>query len=105
MVADAFRPVQFVDERNLAATQFFDILLYRLPLPATNNYKLEIEGETRNFDYERDDMASYGYQKQEFNEDGELQDAYDEVDGEDEYDDGDFADSMSYVDDFDEDNE
>ena len=29
----------------------------------------------------------------------------DEVDGEDEYDDGDFADSMSYVDDFDEDNE
>ena len=46
--------------------------------PPTNNYRFEMEGETRNYDYERDDMASYGYQKQEFNEDGELTDAYDE---------------------------
>ncbi len=46
--------------------------------PPTNNYRFEMEGEARNYDYERDDMASYGYQKQEFNEDGELTDAYDE---------------------------
>ena len=34
MVADTLRPVQFIDERDLAATQSVDIILYRLPLPA-----------------------------------------------------------------------
>ncbi len=42
--------------------------------PPTNNYRFEIEGETRNYDYERDNMASYGYQQQEFNDAGELED-------------------------------
>ena len=71
--------------------------------PPTNNYRFEMEGETRNYDYERDDMASYGYQKQEFNEDGELTDAYDEPD-EDAYAD-DFADDVDFGDTFEDDDE
>ncbi len=72
--------------------------------PPTNNYRLEMEGETRNYDYERDDMASHGYQKQEFNEDGELQDAYDELEESDDFD-SDFDSDMDFDDDFDDDNE
>ena len=71
--------------------------------PPTNNYRFEMEGETRNYDYERDDMASYGYQKQEFNEAGELTDAYDEPD-EDSYAD-DFADDVDFGDTFEDDDE
>ena len=71
--------------------------------PPTNNYRFEMEGETRNYDYERDDMASYGYQKQEFNEDGEITDVYEEPD-EDAYAD-DFADDVDFGDTFEDDDE
>ena len=38
-----------------------------------NDYRYEIEGDSRNYDYERDSPGSMGYQKQEFDEDsGEL---------------------------------
>ena len=38
-----------------------------------NDYRYEIEGDSRNYDYERDSLGSMGYQKQEFDEDsGEL---------------------------------
>ena len=37
------------------------------------DYRAEMEGENRNFDYEQDSLSSMGYQKQEFDEDsGEL---------------------------------
>ena len=62
-----------------------------------------MEGEARNYDYERDDMASYGYQKQEFNEDGELTDAYDESDMDDYADE--FVSEVDFDDAFDDENE
>ena len=38
-----------------------------------NDYRYEIEGDSRNYDYEKDSFGSMGYQKQEFDEDsGEL---------------------------------
>ena len=38
-----------------------------------NDYRYEIEGDSRSYDYERDSLGSMGYQKQEFDEDsGEL---------------------------------
>ena len=38
-----------------------------------NDYRYEIEGDSRNYDYEKDSLGSMGYQKQEFDEDsGEL---------------------------------
>ncbi len=49
----------------------------------TNTYRIEMEGDKKNYDYEREDMGKYGYQTQEFNEDGELtnvEDGYDDMD-------------------------
>ncbi len=38
-----------------------------------NEYRYEIEGDSRNYDYEKESLGSMGYQKQEFDEDsGEL---------------------------------
>ena len=38
-----------------------------------SDYRYEIEGDSRNYDYEKDSLGSMGYQKQEFDEDsGEL---------------------------------
>ena len=38
-----------------------------------NDYRYEIEGDSRNYDYEQESLGSMGYQKQEFDEDsGEL---------------------------------
>ncbi len=43
------------------------------------DYRYEIEGENKNYDYERGPFGSMGYQQQEFDEDsGELVDAEDE---------------------------
>ena len=43
------------------------------------DYRYEIEGENKNYDYERGSFGSMGYQQQEFDEDsGELVDAEDE---------------------------
>ena len=44
-----------------------------------NDYRYEIEGDSRNYDYENDSLGSMGYQKQEFDEDsGELVSSEDE---------------------------
>ena len=44
-----------------------------------NDYRYEIEGDSRNYDYEKDSLGSMGYQKQEFDEDsGELVESDDE---------------------------
>ena len=44
-----------------------------------NDYRYEIEGDSRNYDYEKDSLGSMGYQKQEFDEDsGELVTSEDE---------------------------
>ena len=44
-----------------------------------NDYRYEIEGDTKNYDYEKDSLGSMGYQKQEFDEDsGELVSSEDE---------------------------
>ena len=38
-----------------------------------NEYRYELEGDSRNYDYEKESLGSMGYQKQEFDEDsGEL---------------------------------
>ncbi len=38
-----------------------------------NDYRYEIEGDSRNYDYEKESLGSMGYQRQEFDEDsGEL---------------------------------
>ena len=38
-----------------------------------SDYRYEIEGDSRSYDYEKDSLGSMGYQKQEFDEDsGEL---------------------------------
>jgi DNA-directed RNA polymerase subunit beta len=36
-----------------------------------NDYRYEIEGDSRNYDYEKDSFGSMGYQKQEFDDDSE----------------------------------
>ena len=37
------------------------------------DYRYEMEGDSRNYDYEQESLGSMGYQKQEFDEDsGEL---------------------------------
>jgi len=50
----------------------------------TNTYRFEMEGDKKNYDYEREDMGKYGYQTQEFNENGELtnvdDDGFDDLD-------------------------
>ncbi len=46
-----------------------------------NDYRYEIEGDSRNYDYEKDSLGSMGYQKQEFDEDsGELVESEEEDD-------------------------
>ena len=60
-----------------------------------SDYRYEIEGDSRNYDYEQDSLGSMGYQKQEFDEDsGELVSSEDEDDfAEDDLEmDADFAD-------------
>ena len=50
----------------------------------TNTYRFEMEGDKKNYDYERENMGKYGYQTQEFNENGELtnvdDDGFDDLD-------------------------
>ena len=49
------------------------------------DYRYEIEGENRNYDYEQKSLGSMGYQQQEFDKDsGELVSAEEEVEVEDE---------------------
>ena len=65
------------------------------------DYRYEIEGESRNYDYESDSLGSMGYQKQEFDaESGELVSAEEEVAEDDEF----FAEEVEedFVDSFDE---
>ena len=62
-----------------------------------NDYRYEMEGDRKNYnDYEKDSLEDLGYQKQEFDDDGELvsaddadeddfDDAGDGFDGEDEF--------------------
>ena len=60
-----------------------------------SDYRYEIEGDSRNYDYEQDSLGSMGYQKQEFDEDsGELVSSEEEDDfAEDDLEmDADFAD-------------
>jgi DNA-directed RNA polymerase subunit beta len=51
------------------------------------DYRYEIEGESKGYDYEKESLGSMGYQKQEFDEDsGELVSSDDEEDLEDDMD-------------------
>ena len=44
-----------------------------------NDYRYEIEGDSRSYDYEKESLGSMGYQKQEFDEEsGELVNSEDE---------------------------
>ncbi len=48
-----------------------------------NDYRYEIEGDSRNYDYEKNSLGSMGYQRQEFDEDsGELVASDEEEDAE-----------------------
>jgi DNA-directed RNA polymerase subunit beta len=52
-----------------------------------NDYRYELEGDSRNYDYERDSFGSMGYQKQEFDEgSGELVSSEEEDEAEDDLD-------------------
>ena len=66
-----------------------------------NDYRYEIEGDSRNYDYEKDSFGAMGYQKQEFDEDsGELvsSDEDDDAFAEDDMDlDADFAEEEKEV--------
>ena len=60
------------------------------------DYRFEMEGNSRGYDRDEENLGSMGYQKQEFDEDGELVSA-DEEDLEEEFDgdfEGDFEDSL-----------
>ena len=61
-----------------------------------NDYRYEIEGDSRNYDYEKDSLGSMGYQKQEFDEDsGELVSSEEEEFADDDMDmDADFDESI-----------
>ena len=53
---------------------------------ADTDYRYELEGDSRNYDYEKDSLGSMGYQKQEFDEDsGELVNSEDEEEDEDDF--------------------
>ncbi|MDE6883855.1 MAG: DNA-directed RNA polymerase subunit beta, partial [Lachnospiraceae bacterium] len=57
-----------------------------------NDYRYEIEGDSRNYDYEQESLGSMGYQKQEFDEDsGELVTSEEEEDFAEDEMDADFA--------------
>jgi DNA-directed RNA polymerase subunit beta len=52
-----------------------------------SDYRYELEGDSRNYDYERDSFGSMGYQKQEFDEgSGELVNSEEEDEAEDDLD-------------------
>ena len=60
-----------------------------------SDYRYEIEGDSRNYDYENESLGSFGYQKQEFDEtSGELVSSDEETDDFEEADDADFEDSF-----------
>ena len=62
------------------------------------NYRYEMEGDDKNYDYDKSSFAAMGYQQQEFDEDGELVSAEDDEDLDDSFDDefADVLDSDSY---------
>ena len=63
-----------------------------------NDYRYEIEGDSRNYDYEQESLGSMGYQKQEFDEDsGELVTSEDEEDFAEEEMDADFAEEETEI--------
>ncbi len=63
-----------------------------------NDYRYEIEGDSRNYDYERESLGSMGYQKQEFDEDsGELVASEEEEDFAEEEMDADFAEEETEI--------
>ena len=47
-----------------------------------NDYRYEIEGDSKDYDYERGSLGSMGYQQQEFDAEGELVSAEDEEEAE-----------------------
>jgi DNA-directed RNA polymerase subunit beta len=52
-----------------------------------NDYRYELEGDSKNYDYERDSFGAMGYQKQEFDEgSGELINSEEEDEAEDDLD-------------------
>ncbi|MBR6094921.1 MAG: DNA-directed RNA polymerase subunit beta [Lachnospiraceae bacterium] len=61
----------------------------------TNTYRIEMEGDRKNYDYEREDMGKLGFQKQEFDEKGELTDIEDDFSEDEDDFDGDFSDMDS----------
>ena len=62
------------------------------------NYRYEMEGDDKNYDYDKSSFAAMGYQQQEFDEDGELVSAEDDEELDDSFDDefADVLDSDSY---------
>lgn len=63
------------------------------------DYRYEMEGDSGNYNREEESLGSMGYQKQEFDEDGELISAEEEEDAEEAFED-DF--DVEYVDSLDE---
>ena len=60
------------------------------------DYRYEIEGNEKNYDYEKDSLGSMGYQQQEFDEDsGELVSADEEDDLDEEFDEEEFEEVLS----------
>ncbi len=63
-----------------------------------NDYRYEIEGDSRNYDYEQESLGSMGYQKQEFDEDsGELVTSEEEEDFAEDEMDADFAEEETEI--------
>ncbi len=63
-----------------------------------NDYRYEIEGDSRNYDYEQESLGSMGYQKQEFDEDsGELVTSEEEEDFAEEEMDADFVEEETEI--------
>ena len=56
------------------------------------DYRYEIEGDSKDYDYERESLGSMGYQEQEFDAEGELVSAEDEIDADFE---GNFSDEFA----------
>jgi len=63
-----------------------------------SDYRYEIEGDSRSYERDESSLGSMGYQRQEFDEDGELVSAEEEEEEDDafeeDYDDGEFDDPM-----------
>ena len=60
------------------------------------DYRYEIEGSDKNYDYEKESLGSMGYQQQEFDEDsGELVSADEEDDLDEEFDEEEFEEVLS----------